>query len=156
AGPLNEEARGCRPIDDPVLNEPEAVEVVLIEMNQIAGSNLQTAVDIVVLDGDIDAVVIEEDAAVSESENPVIEQLESINGARGRFNRAGSASKCESIDDRAGRARLKLQRTNRWNQRCDGRFHGHTSASVEARLCAVQRQALSQNDVLDVSARRHD
>jgi hypothetical protein len=80
-------------------------------MKEIAvADNPHRAVDVVLIDGNIDPVVIEKYTAPSrESSDAIIENLKRINGTGGRFDGAevsaaigeGATKESESVDDRA-------------------------------------------------------
>src|SRR5438477_7482414 len=89
AAPVNEEARPRGPVHDSVIGELEPVEVVLVQMKEIGVADLHHAVDVVLIDGDVDPVVIEKyPAPGGEFSDAVVQDLKPVNGTAGRFDGA--------------------------------------------------------------------
>ena len=103
ADPVDEESRPGGPVDDAVVGEPEPVEVVCVQMEESAGADVIAPIDLVLIDGDVDPIVIEKHTVPGESSDAVVEELESVNGTSGRPDGTESSSteEGEAVDDRA-------------------------------------------------------
>ena len=54
------------------------VEVVRIQVNEIAGTRLRRAIDIILIDSDVDSVVVEKYTAVGEPLDAVVQNLKIV------------------------------------------------------------------------------
>ena len=73
---VNEKARAiayCSSVDDAVVGKMETVEGILIEVEESAAADLTTAVNRVLMDGDVRPGVVEEDTVAGEPDDAVVE-----------------------------------------------------------------------------------
>src|ERR1051325_9487891 len=116
ASSIHEEPRGGKPVRHTVVREPQAVEVVLVQMEEIACADLGGAIDIVLIDRDIDPGVVKKHTTAQESKDTVVQDLNRVDRARRRRDRYGSTSKLETVNDRTQCAGAQLECRRRGNQ----------------------------------------
>jgi len=71
-------------VRDVVVREPETIEVVLVQVEEIARRRPSLSHRFRLIDGDVDAVVVEKYATVGEAQDAVVPYLQIVDGARDR------------------------------------------------------------------------
>ena len=69
------------PVYDTVVREPEPVEVVLVQVKEVATADFGGPVDLILIDGDVHPVVVKKHPVTGELADAVVEQLEPIDRA---------------------------------------------------------------------------
>ena len=158
-----DEEPGCAAVLHAVVGEVEAGEILGVEMEDIGSAGLTATVELVVVDGHVRPLPVEEDAGAGKAIDPIVQQLipvvrpdRGLDGGTGYDSPAGDAREGEPINDGVMRASEIEQRSHGV---ADDRFARDAAARRHAGLCPTQRQgALSggEKEVLLVVSPRRD
>jgi hypothetical protein len=86
-------------IEDTVIGEEEAVKVVVVQVEQGAGTGLAAPIDFVLVRGDIEPRVVQEYPVACEAEDPVVQNLKVVDGTSVRQDSSSSARERKPVDN---------------------------------------------------------
>ena len=80
----------------------EAQERIRVEMEQAAASRLAATVNRVLVNGDVRARIVQENAGIGECDDAVVTDLQIVERPGSRLDTARAARESETVNDRIG------------------------------------------------------